>query len=73
VDDNRRRSFWGHAVVPSWYTEGSRVLDLDGHPVPISEPRIREADRTGVVVGADGFAVATEDGRTRSVKFGDQV
>ena len=73
VDDNRRRSFWGHAVVPSWYTEGSRVLDLDRHPVPTTEPRIREADRTAVVVGADGFSVVTESGATRAVKIGDQV
>jgi catechol 2,3-dioxygenase len=73
VDDNRRRSFWGHAVVPSWYTEGSRVLDLDGHPAPLAEPRTREAERTGMVVGADGFSVATEAGTPRSVKLGDQV
>ena len=52
VDDGRRRSFWGHAVVPSWYTEGSTVLDLDGEPVPLSAPVVREAERTGVVVGA---------------------
>jgi catechol 2,3-dioxygenase len=73
VDDNRRRSFWGHAVVPSWYTDGSVVLDLDGRPVPVSAPEAREAERTGVVVGADGFAVATEAGTPHSIKLGNQL
>ena len=35
VRDPRRRDFWGHAVVPSWYTEATAVLDLDGHPRPL--------------------------------------
>jgi 3,4-dihydroxyphenylacetate 2,3-dioxygenase len=69
VDDNRRRDFWGHAVVPSWYTEASAVLDLDGAPVPLAAPRVREGERTGVIVGADGFGAAGEDG----FKLGNQV
>ena len=73
VDDGRRRSFWGHAVVPSWYTEGSTVLDLDGEPVPLSAPVVREAERTGVVVGADGFSVAAEGDRRVPFKLGEQV
>ncbi len=24
----------GHPVIPSWYTEASAVIDLDGHPAP---------------------------------------
>jgi catechol 2,3-dioxygenase len=59
VDDDRRRSFWGHDVVPSWYTEGSTVLDPDGRPVPLTAAPVREAERTGVIVGADGFQADT--------------
>lgn len=69
VDDPRRRSLWGHAVVPSWYAEASTVLDLDGNPVPITAPAVREAERTGVIVGADGFSAAGADG----FKLGNQV
>jgi 3,4-dihydroxyphenylacetate 2,3-dioxygenase len=70
VDDNRRRSFWGHSVVPTWYTEGSQVLDLDGEVVPVIEsPAEREAQRAGTVVGADGFSVVGGI----SAKIGDQV
>ena len=32
VHDNQRRDWWGNPVVPSWYTEASLVLDLDGNP-----------------------------------------
>jgi catechol 2,3-dioxygenase len=53
VHDNRRRDFWGNAVVPSWYREASTVLDLDGRPQPLTE-RV-EPDEADVVVGADGF------------------
>jgi 3,4-dihydroxyphenylacetate 2,3-dioxygenase len=73
VDDDRRRSFWGHPVVPSWYAEGTPVLDLDGRPVPLTAPPVREAERTGVVVGADGFSVATDGDRSSGFKLGDQV
>jgi 3,4-dihydroxyphenylacetate 2,3-dioxygenase len=73
VDDDRRRSFWGHAVVPSWYTDGTPVLDLDGAPVPVSAPAVREAERTGMVVGADGFSVADPAGASTPFKLGDQV
>ena len=49
--DPRRRDFWGHPVIPSWYTEASTVLDLDGRPRPM------QADKQAaeVIVGADGF------------------
>jgi catechol 2,3-dioxygenase len=53
VHDPRRRDFWGNAVIPSWYSEASPVLGLDG--------RVQEAkqsDQTAeVTVGADGFNV----------------
>jgi catechol 2,3-dioxygenase len=41
-------------VVPSWYTEASLVLDLDGNPQPVI---IREEkSEMAVTVGADGFS-----------------
>ncbi|MBP2412213.1 catechol 2,3-dioxygenase [Arthrobacter stackebrandtii] len=54
VHDNQRRDWWGNPVVPSWYTEASLVLDLDGRPQPLSQPAgVSEQD---VTVGADGFS-----------------
>ncbi|MGH3437603.1 MAG: 3,4-dihydroxyphenylacetate 2,3-dioxygenase [Sciscionella sp.] len=70
VHDNRRRSFWGHAVVPSWYSEASTVLDLDGNPVPITSPPVRES---AVAIGADGFSIAGEGTEERGFKLGHQV
>jgi 3,4-dihydroxyphenylacetate 2,3-dioxygenase len=53
VSDPRRRDFYGHEVIPSWYSEATTVLDLDGHPRPIAEQhQILESS-----VGADGFRV----------------
>jgi len=51
VRDPRRRDFWGHPVIPSWYTEASTVLDLDGRPRPL----LRQEQIAEVTVGADGF------------------
>ena len=51
VRDPRRRDFWGHAVIPSWYTEATTVLDLDGSPRPL----LTERQTAEVTVGADGF------------------
>ncbi len=70
VHDNQRRDFWGSPVVPSWYTEASTVLDLDGEPVPLVErTEQREAE---VTVGADGFSLnrSAEGGEG---KIGQQV
>jgi catechol 2,3-dioxygenase len=53
VTDPRRRDFYGHAVIPSWYAEATTVLDLDGNPRPARE--IRQVEE--VTVGADGFPV----------------
>ncbi len=54
VDDPRRRDFYGNDVIPSWYTEATVVLDLDGAVRPVGDIRqISEAR-----VGADGFAAA---------------
>ena len=45
VHDNQRRDWWGNPVVPSWYTDASLVLDLDGEPV--DRRRARGAERAG--------------------------
>jgi 3,4-dihydroxyphenylacetate 2,3-dioxygenase len=54
VHDERRRDFWGNPVVPRWYNEASRVLDLDGNIQPIRE---RRNDEQRITVGADGLGV----------------
>jgi len=53
VRDPRRRDFWGHPVVPSWYNEASTVLDLDGRPRPLLARE--QAAEQAAEVGADGF------------------
>jgi catechol 2,3-dioxygenase len=54
VNDPRRRDFWANPIVPSWYEEASRVLDLDGNLQPIRE---RKSDEQRITVGADGHGV----------------
>jgi len=69
VHDNQRRDWWGNPVVPSWYTEASRVLGLDGKPQPVAERTdTREMD---VTIGADGFSY-TRAGE-QGFKLGEQV
>jgi len=53
VQDPRRRDFWGNAVIPSWYTEASAVLGLDGKLQPVTE--IEQQAESAVRVGADGY------------------
>ena len=54
VHDNQRRDWWGNPVVPSWYTDASLVLDLDGTPMPVVE-RTDDSEME-VTIGADGFS-----------------
>lgn len=54
VHDNQRRDWWGTPVVPSWYTDASRVLDLDGRPQPLVA-RVEQRE-DAVTIGADGFS-----------------
>lgn len=54
VHDNQRRDWWGNPVVPSWYTDASLVLDLDGNPQPVIERT--DTSEMAVTVGADGFS-----------------
>lgn len=42
VEDDQRRSFWGHTVPERWYRESSLVADLDGRPVPVVDPAAQE-------------------------------
>ena len=51
VHDPRRRDFYGNEVIPTWYTEASAVLDLDGNEQPVR--RIEQPAEH--MVGADGF------------------
>ena len=58
VHDNQRRDWWGNPVVPSWYTEASLVLDLDGNPQPLAA-RTDDSEME-VTIGADGFSYTRE-------------
>ncbi|MFK4227958.1 3,4-dihydroxyphenylacetate 2,3-dioxygenase [Streptomyces sp. NPDC019890] len=52
VHDDRRRDFWGNAVIESWYKEAAPVLDLNGTPQPVTDALL---DESAVRVGADGL------------------
>ncbi|MBX3098521.1 MAG: 3,4-dihydroxyphenylacetate 2,3-dioxygenase [Salinibacterium sp.] len=68
VHDNQRRDWWGNPVVPSWYTEASLVLDLDGN---VTEVALREEpSEMAVTVGADGFSYTREGDTERGFKLG---
>lgn len=78
VHDNQRRDWWGNPVVPSWYTEASAVLDLDGNPQPI----VARTDQSemAVTVGADGFSYTRKgdeddmpEWKKGEYKLGDQL
>lgn len=58
VHDNQRRDWWGNPVVPSWYTDASAVLDLDGQPQPV-HARTDDSEMA-VTIGADGFSYTRE-------------
>ncbi|WP_226081208.1 3,4-dihydroxyphenylacetate 2,3-dioxygenase [Mycetocola spongiae] len=68
VHDNQRRDWWGTAVVPSWYTEASLVLDLDGNPQPVVHRD--EPSELAVTIGADGFSYTREGDRDEGYKLG---
>ncbi|AGB22241.1 3,4-dihydroxyphenylacetate 2,3-dioxygenase [Mycobacterium sp. JS623] len=71
VHDNQRRDWWANPVVPSWYTDASAVLDLDGTAVPTRErEEAREAD---ITVGADGFSHTQKGHSSEGFKIGAQL
>lgn len=71
VHDNQRRDWWGGAVVPSWYTEASLVLDLDGNPQPI----VKRTDTSEMetTIGADGFSYTRKGDTEHGFKLGNQL
>jgi catechol 2,3-dioxygenase len=75
VHDNQRRDWWGNPVVPSWYTEASLVLDLDGNPQPVIMRE--EKSEMAVTVGADGFSYTRKqegaDAEAQGFKLGAQL
>lgn len=71
VHDNQRRDWWGNPVVPSWYTDASLVLDLEGNPQPLVA-RTDESEMA-VTVGADGFSYTREGDAVPEYKLGNQL
>jgi catechol 2,3-dioxygenase len=71
VHDNQRRDWWGNPVVPSWYTNASLVLDLDGNPVAVAERE--EPSEMAVTIGADGFSYTREGDTEQGFKLGNQL
>jgi 3,4-dihydroxyphenylacetate 2,3-dioxygenase len=71
VHDNQRRDWWGNPVVPSWYTEASLVLDLDGNPMPVVERE--EPSEAAVTIGADGFSYTRRGDEQSGFKLGNQL
>ena len=72
VHDNQRRDWWGTPVVPSWYTDASPVLDLDGNPQPVIERT--DASEMAQTIGADGFSYTRrgeDDGQLPEWKQGE--
>jgi len=53
VHDNQRRSWWGHSIIPTWYTEASRVLNLDEELQPVATHQ--GSIELKATVGADGY------------------
>ncbi|TFB60281.1 3,4-dihydroxyphenylacetate 2,3-dioxygenase [Cryobacterium sp. TMT2-17-1] len=71
VHDNQRRDWWGNAVVPSWYTDASLVLDLDGNPQPVMART--ESSEMAVTVGADGFSYTRKNDVEHGFKLGNTL
>jgi len=76
VHDNQRRDWWGTPVVPSWYTDASTVLDLDGNPQEVTSRT--EDSELAVTIGADGFSYTREgedmpDYKKGEYKLGHQL
>src|SRR5699024_8356653 len=52
--DNQRPGWSDNPEHPSWYTDASLVLDLDGSPQPVTART--DDSEMAVTVGADGFS-----------------
>ena len=71
VHDNQRRDWWGNPVVPSWYTDASPVLDLDGNVQPLTART--DDSEMAVTIGADGFSYTRKDDTEHGFKLGAQL
>lgn len=71
VHDNQRRDWWGNPVVPSWYTDASLVLDLDGEPMPVIDRD--KPSELEVTIGADGFSYTRKGDTDKGFKLGAQL
>jgi 3,4-dihydroxyphenylacetate 2,3-dioxygenase len=71
VHDNQRRDWWGNPVVPSWYTDASLVLDLDGNPQPVVART--DDSEMAVTIGADGFSYTREGDDVKGFKLGETL
>lgn len=71
VHDNQRRDWWGNPVVPSWYTDASLVLDLDGNPQPVAARE--DKSEMAVTIGADGFSYTRKGDDVEGYKVGSQL
>ncbi|MGK0715571.1 3,4-dihydroxyphenylacetate 2,3-dioxygenase [Leucobacter sp. W1153] len=71
VHDNQRRDWWGNPVVPSWYTDASLVLDLDGNPQPVVART--DSSEMAVTIGADGFSYTRDDEGEKGFKLGNTL
>ncbi|MBX3311128.1 MAG: 3,4-dihydroxyphenylacetate 2,3-dioxygenase [Cryobacterium sp.] len=71
VHDNQRRDWWGNPVVPSWYSEGSTVLGLNGSPKELVA-RV-DTSESAVTIGADGFSYTREGEAMPEYKLGHQL
>ena len=76
VHDNQRRDWWGTPVVPTWYTEASLVLDLQGNPQEVVART--DSSEMEVTIGADGFSYTREgedmpDWKLGEYKLGHQL
>jgi len=67
VHDNQRRDWWGNPVVPSWYTDASLVLDLDGNPQPVVART--DDSEMAVTIGADGFSYTRPDDKDEMPEY----
>jgi hypothetical protein len=71
VHDNQRRDWWGNPVVPSWYTDASLVLDLDGNPQQVVKRE--ETSELEATIGADGFSYTRKGDTDHGFKLGHQL
>jgi len=71
VHDNQRRDWWGNAVVPSWYTDASLVLDLEGNPQPVIKRE--DPSEMAQTIGADGFSYTRKGDKEHGFKLGHQL